>query len=97
MGKVASIKADSFFFSVVFFLGEKQKQKQVEEKRRKKHRESGKERERERERRKVEDERKEGSGVISALDWNLKVPGSIPSPTHRGIIHPKTTEASERR
>ena len=42
----------------------------MEEKRRKKHRESGKERGREREieRRKVEEERKEGSGVICALD-----------------------------
>ena len=77
-----------FLFGVIF-LGEKQKQK--EEKRREKHRESGQEREREKERRKVEEERKEGcpSGVISALDWNLKVAGSIPSPTHRGIIHHK--------
>ena len=32
----------------------------------------------ERERRKVEEERKEGSGVTSTLDWNLKVAGSIP-------------------
>ena len=39
----------------------------MEEKRRKTHRESG-EGEREIERRKVEEERKEGSGVINALD-----------------------------
>ena len=39
----------------------------------------------------MEEERKEGSGVASTLDWNLKIPGSIPGSTLREIIHPKTT------
>ena len=59
--------------------------------------------EREREREKESEEEKEESGggtqrgkwcskkPASTLDWNLKVPGSIPGSTLREIIHPKTT------
>ena len=51
-------------------------------------------------RRKVEEECKEGSGVARnparTLDWNLKVPSSIPGSTLREIIHLKTTKSQAR-
>ena len=63
MGRVAWIKTDLFFFGGQF-LGEKQRQKQKQEKRWKRNERRTTEREREKRRvRKVEEERKEGSGV----------------------------------
>ena len=104
MGRVAWIKTDQFLrWGFVFllrqFLSKKQQQrkgetgKKVEEEQKKKHRESKKESEEEKE--------ESGGGTqrgkwcskkpASTLDWNLKVPGSIPGSTLREIIHPKTT------
>ena len=58
-------------------------------------------REREREKESEEEKKESGGGTqrgkwcskkpASTLDWNLKVPGSIPGLTLREIIHPKTT------
>ena len=80
---------------MTFSLREAEAGKKVEEEWKKKHRERERERKKkERERRwKVEEEHKKGSGVTSTLDWNLKIPGSIPGSTLREIIHPKTTSS----
>ena len=72
------------------------KEKKVEEERKEKHRESEREKESE------EEKEESGGGTqrgkwcskkpASTLDWNLKVPGSIPGSTLREIIYPKTTK-----
>ena len=96
MGRVTRIKTDSVFLLLCLFLGEKQERRWKRNERRSTEREREREREKkgewERRRRKAEEERKEGSGVASTLDWNLKIPGSIPGSTLREIIHPKTTK-----
>ena len=109
MGRVAWIKTDQFLRwrrVLCQFLGEKQKQrkgetgKKVEEERKEKHSE------REREKESEEEKEESGGGTqrgkwcskkpASTLDWNLKVPGSIPGSTLREIIHPKTTHRKQR-
>ena len=84
------------------FLGEKHRQRKGGTG--KKAKEEQKEKHREREREKESEEEKEESGggtqrgkwcskkPASTLDWNLKVPGSIPGSTLREIIHPKSTQ-----
>ena len=96
MGRVTWIKTDLFFFFVVTFFSVRSRSRSRKEGGRGTKEEAQRERERKKRRvrkrrRKVEEERKEGSGVASTLDWNLKIPGSIPGSTLKEIIHPKTT------
>ena len=106
MGRVAWIKTDQFLwwwlvffcFCVSFSARSRSREKEKQEKRWKRNERRSREREKESEEKKEES----GGGTqrekwcskkpASTLDWNLKVPGSIPGSTLREIIHPKTTK-----
>ena len=102
MGRVAWIKTDQFLrWQLVFFASISRREAEAEKRRNRKKGGRGTKGEAESER---ESERKGEWGrggtqrgkwcskkPASTLDWNLKVPDSIPGSTLREIIHPKTT------
>ena len=105
MGRVAWIKTDQFlwwrFVCVSFLARSRSREKEKQEKRWKRNERRSTERESEREREKESEKEKEESvggtqrgkwcskKPASTLDWNLKVPGSIPGSTLREIIYPQ--------
>ena len=93
MGRMTWIKTESFFvfFCREFFSARSRSRKEGGRGTKEEAQTEREKRVRKR-RRTVEEERKEGSGVASTLDWNLKIPGSILGSTLREIIHPKTTD-----